>query len=114
MTRLVVLASGNGTNLQAILDACADGRLPATVAAVISNKQGSGALQRAADAGVPCVHVAPHDGEPRGDYDARLADIVSGFDPDWVVFAGWMRVLSMSFLGWFPRHGRQPPSRSAG
>jgi formyltetrahydrofolate-dependent phosphoribosylglycinamide formyltransferase len=102
MTRLVVLASGNGTNLQAILDACADGRLPADVAAVVSNKAGSGALQRAADAGVPYVHVAPHANEPRPDYDARLADIVSGFDPDWVVLAGWMRILSMSFLGWFP------------
>lgn len=102
MNRLVVLASGAGSNLQAILDACADGRLPAQVAAVVSNKAGSGALQRAADAGVPCVHVAPHAGESRGDYDARLADIVSGFDPDWVVLAGWMRILSMSFLGWFP------------
>lgn len=102
MTRLVVLASGDGTNLQAILDACADGRLPARVTAVVSNKPGSGALQRAADAGVPYVHVAPHPGEPRADYDARLADIVTGFDPGWVVLAGWMRVLSMSFLGWFP------------
>ena len=102
MTRLVVLASGEGTNLQAILDACADGRLPARVAAVVSNKPGSGALQRAADAGVPFVHVAPHRGEPRADYDARLADIVTGFDPDWVVLVGWMRLLSMSFLGWFP------------
>jgi formyltetrahydrofolate-dependent phosphoribosylglycinamide formyltransferase len=102
MTRLVVLASGSGTNLQAILDACADGRLPAEVAAVVSNRADSGALQRAADAGVPSVHVAPHANEPRADYDARLADIVSGFDPHWVVLAGWMRVLSMSFLGWFP------------
>jgi phosphoribosylglycinamide formyltransferase 1 len=103
MTRLVVLASGTGTNLQAVLDACADGRLPATVAAVVSNKAGSGALQRAAEAGVPYVHVARHGDESRADYDARLADIVSGFDPDWVVLAGWMRILSMSFLGWFPR-----------
>jgi phosphoribosylglycinamide formyltransferase 1 len=102
MSRLVVLASGSGTNLQAILDACADGRLPASVAAVVSNKDGSGALQRAVDAGVPYVHIAPHAGEPRADYDARLADIVSGFSPDWVVLAGWMRLLSMSFLGWFP------------
>lgn len=102
MTRLVVLASGAGTNLQAILDACAEGRLPAEVAAVVSNKTGSGSLQRAAAAGVPFVHVAPHHGEARADYDSRLADIVSGFDPDWVVLAGWMRILSMSFLGWFP------------
>ena len=102
MSRLVVLASGTGTNLQAILDACSDGRLSADVAAVVSNKAGSQALQRAAEAGVPCVQVAPHADEQRSDYDARLADIVSGFDPDWVVLAGWMRVLSMSFLGWFP------------
>ena len=102
MSRLVVLASGNGSNLQAILDACADGQLPADVVAVMSNKAGARALQRAADAGVPFVHVAPHAGEQRNDYDARLADIVSGFDPDWVVLAGWMRLLSMSFLGWFP------------
>jgi formyltetrahydrofolate-dependent phosphoribosylglycinamide formyltransferase len=102
MTRLVVLASGTGTNLQAVLDACADNTLPAQVVAVVSNKAGSGALQRAGDAGVPHVHVPVHAGEPRSEYDARLADIVSGFDPDWIVLAGWMRVLSMSFLGWFP------------
>jgi len=102
MTRLVVLASGSGTNLQAVLDACADKTLPCEVVAVVSNKAGSGALQRAVDAGVPHVHVPVQPGEPRGDYDARLADIVSGFDPDWIVLAGWMRLLSMSFLGWFP------------
>jgi phosphoribosylglycinamide formyltransferase-1 len=102
MTRLVVLASGNGTNLQAVLDACHDGRLPAEVTAVVSNKTATGAQQRATDAGVPFVQISPHPGEPRADYDARLADIVSGFDPHWVVLAGWMRILSMSFLGWFP------------
>jgi folate-dependent phosphoribosylglycinamide formyltransferase PurN len=97
-----VLASGRGTNLQAILDACRDDRLPAEVAAVVANKSGTGAQQRATDAGVPFVQVSPHAGEARADYDARLADIVSGFDPQWVVLAGWMRILSMSFLGWFP------------
>lgn len=102
MTRIVVLASGEGTNLQALLDAT-DVRLPASVVAVVSNNGGSGALRRAADAGVPNVHIAAHPGEERGEYDARLADVVSGFDPDWVVLAGWMRILSMSFLGWFPK-----------
>ncbi|HEY3484020.1 MAG TPA: formyltransferase family protein, partial [Ilumatobacteraceae bacterium] len=43
-----------------------------------------------------------HDGEARADYDARLADVVAGFGPDVVVLAGWMRILTMSFLGWFP------------
>jgi len=103
MTRLVVLASGTGTNLQAILDACADNTLPAEVVAVVSNKADSGALQRAVDAGVPHVHIPVHAGEPRAEYDARLADIVAGFDPDWIVLAGWMRLLTMSFLGWFPQ-----------
>jgi phosphoribosylglycinamide formyltransferase 1 len=100
--RLVVLVSGNGSNLQAILDACASGDLRAEVAAVVSNRPDVFALRRAADAGVPAVHVAPQPGEARADYDARLADVVAGFDPDIVVLAGWMRLLTMSFLGWFP------------
>lgn len=100
--RLVVLVSGNGSNMQAVLDACAAGSLRAEVAAVVSNRPDVFALQRAAAAGVPAVHVGMHEGEARADYDARLADVVAGFDPDIVVLAGWMRVLTMSFLGWFP------------
>ncbi len=100
--RLVVLASGNGSNLQAVLDACADGRLPADVVAVVSNHAGAVALDRAAAAGVPSVHVGRVPDEARADYDARLADVVSGFGPDLVVLAGWMRILTTSFLGWFP------------
>lgn len=100
--RLVVLVSGNGSNLQAILDAAGTGRLPAEIVAVVSNRPDVFALQRADAAGVPAVHVGVHDGEARADYDARLADVVAGFDPDFVVLAGWMRILTMSFLGWFP------------
>lgn len=96
------MVSGNGSNLQAILDACASGELPAEVVAVVSNKSDAYALQRAAAAGVVSVHVGPHDGEVRADYDARLADIVAGFAPDLVVLAGWMRILTTDFLGWFP------------
>ena len=102
MRRLVVMASGNGSNLQAIIDACADGRLPATVAVVVSDTAKAGALGRAAAAGVPAIHIGRRPAEQRADYDARLADVVSGFDPDWVVLAGWMRVLTLNFLGWFP------------
>jgi formyltetrahydrofolate-dependent phosphoribosylglycinamide formyltransferase len=100
--RLVVLVSGSGTNLQAILDACSSGRLGAEVVAVVSNRADAVGLERARRAGVPAVCLAPRPDEPRGDYDARLADVVAGFDPTWVVLAGWMRILSMSFLGWFP------------
>ncbi len=101
--RLVVLVSGSGSNLQALIDACADERLAAEVVAVVSNKPDVFALQRADAAGVPAVHVGVHPGEERSDYDARLADVVAGFDPDLVVLAGWMRILTMSFLGWFPQ-----------
>lgn len=101
-TRIVVLVSGNGSNLQAILDACASGELAAEVVAVVANKSDAFALQRAANAGVPSVHVGIHSGESRHDYDARLADIVAGFAPDLVVLAGWMRILTSDFLGWFP------------
>lgn len=100
--RLVVLVSGSGSNLQAIIDACASDRLRADVVAVVSNKPDVFALQRADATGVPAVHVGVHPGEERSDYDARLADVVAGFDPDLVVLAGWMRLLTMSFLGWFP------------
>jgi formyltetrahydrofolate-dependent phosphoribosylglycinamide formyltransferase len=102
MKRLVVMASGNGSNLQAILDACAEGLLPATVAAVVSDTAHARALDRADAAGIPAVHIGKRPGETRADYDARLADLVTGFDPHWVVLAGWMRVLTMNFLGWFP------------
>jgi len=101
-TRLVVMASGSGSNLQAILDACATDGFPAEAAAVVSDRSDAHALRRAADAGVPSVHVGRHDHEDRADYDARLADVVAGFAPDLVVLAGWMRILTTSFLGWFP------------
>ncbi len=102
ITRLVVLVSGNGSNLQAILDACGSGELPCKVVAVVSDKSDAYALQRAADAGVPSVHVGRRDNEARADYDARLTDIVAGFAPDLVILAGWMRILTKDFLGWFP------------
>jgi phosphoribosylglycinamide formyltransferase 1 len=101
-TRIVVMVSGNGSNLQALLDACADGRIAGRVVAVVSNRADVFALQRADAAGVPAVHIGPAPAEPRAEYDARLADVVAGFEPDLVVLAGWMRVLTMSFLGWFP------------
>ncbi len=100
--RLVVLISGGGSNLQAILDACASGLLPAQVAAVISNKAEAFGLERARKAGVPAL-VFPKDKQIlRGEYDARLSELVQSFQPDYVVLAGWMRLLSMNFLGHFP------------
>jgi formyltetrahydrofolate-dependent phosphoribosylglycinamide formyltransferase len=101
-TRLVVLASGNGSNLQAILDACAAGTLPAEVTAVVSDRPDATALTRATAVGVAAIPLPPAPGEARADYDIRLADAVVARDPDLVVLAGWMRILTMAFLGRFP------------
>jgi formyltetrahydrofolate-dependent phosphoribosylglycinamide formyltransferase len=100
--RIVVLASGNGTNLQAVLDACAAGRIPATVVAVVSDKAGAYALERATLAGIPIVLLPRQPGEPRPEYDDRLREAVAGFTPDWVVLAGFMRLLTQVFLDAFP------------
>lgn len=100
--RLVVLISGQGSNLQAILDACAAGDLPAEVVAVISNKSQAYGLERARQAGVPAmVKVFYKDGNRR-QYDRELADLVDACQPDWVVLAGWMRILTADFLDRFP------------
>jgi phosphoribosylglycinamide formyltransferase-1 len=99
---LVVLISGYGSNLQAILDACASGALPARVAAVISNKKDAYGLERARQAGVPAIYAPKFKEQERRAYDAELAEIVASYKPDWIVLAGWMRMFSSAFLGRFP------------
>ena len=100
--RLVILISGNGSNLQAILDACQAGELPASVISVISNKADAYGLIRARNAGVDAIYVPKKKIESRQEYDARLAACVSTYLPDYVILAGWMRILSSSFLARFP------------
>jgi len=73
LSRLVILISGNGSNLQAILDACASGELAATVVSVISNKADAYGLTRARSAGVEAIYFDKLENESRRDYDARLA-----------------------------------------
>ena len=101
-SRLVVLISGNGSNLHAILDACASGELNATVVSVISNKAEAYGLTRARNAGIESIHFPKLENESRNEYDARLAAYVSTCLPDYVVLVGWMRILSSSFLSSFP------------
>lgn len=95
--RLVVMVSGSGTNLQAILDACASDVLDAEVVLVISNNPGAYALERAKLADVPAT-VMPHKGRDRAEYDTELAYEATIVGADLVVLAGWNRVLSDSFL----------------
>lgn len=104
--RLAVLLSGYGSNFQAILDAIADGRLPAEVVVVVSNRREAYGLERARAASIP-AHYHPlkpyrDDGRGREAYDADLAALLQGYDPDWVVLAGWMHILSDAFLRHFP------------
>jgi formyltetrahydrofolate-dependent phosphoribosylglycinamide formyltransferase len=100
--RLVVLVSGFGSNLQAILDSCASGELPASVVGVISNKVDAYGLERARLADVPAIVQPLQRGQDRRSYDAELARSVATFHPDWIVLAGWMRILTSTFLDCFP------------
>jgi phosphoribosylglycinamide formyltransferase-1 len=101
LPRLVVLISGNGSNLQAILDACASGELPAQVVGVVSNKPEAYGLVRARQAFVPTRVFASIQGDDRRVYDTRIADYVESLAPSWVVLAGWMCILTASFLDRF-------------
>jgi formyltetrahydrofolate-dependent phosphoribosylglycinamide formyltransferase len=104
-SRLVVLISGSGTNLQALLDATADGRLGARVVLVVSNRKDAYGLARAERAGVETLYFPlkpyPDQGWSREQYDAALARRVGAYEPDLVVLAGWMHVLSPAFLDCF-------------
>lgn len=99
--RVVVLASGGGSNLQAILDAIAAGHLAAEIVAVVSDRADAGALERARRADVPAIALVRQTDESRPEYDGRLAEVVAEYRPDVVVLAGWMRILTMAFLGRF-------------
>lgn len=104
--RLVVMVSGSGTNLQAILDACSSSRLAAEVVLVVSNHRNAYGLQRAEQAGVPTLYwpLKPYRdaGHSRKEYDADLAGQITPYRPDLIVLAGWMHVLSPAFLNHFP------------
>jgi formyltetrahydrofolate-dependent phosphoribosylglycinamide formyltransferase len=102
LARLVVLISGNGSNLQAILDACVSGELNASVVSVISNKAEAYGLVRAQNAGIESVYFPKLENESRRDYDARLSNYATTKLPDYIILAGWMRILSSSFLSSFP------------
>ncbi len=98
---LGVLVSGRGSNLQAILDAIAGGSLDACVRLVISNKPGAQALERAERAGVP-TRTLPHKDFPsREAFDAALVEALREAGAQWIVLAGFMRLLTPTFLGAF-------------
>ena len=99
---LGVLISGRGSNLQAILDATASGRLDARVRLVISNRAGVQGLARAEAAGVPTCVVNLKDFATRQDFDAAMVDTLRKHDVSWVVLAGFMRIVTPVLLDAFP------------
>ena len=105
-TRLAVLISGNGSNLQAIIDAIRQRILSAEIAVVVSNRKEAYGLQRATKVGIPTLYhplkAFREAGKARTDYDAALADLLAPYKPDWIVLAGWMHILSDAFLQRFP------------
>lgn len=104
--RLVVLISGSGTNLQAIIDAIKAKHLKAEIVAVVSNRKAAFGLTRAEQAGIETLYfpLKPYTdaGKSRDDYDADLAEKLKAYQPDLIVLAGWMHIVSPVFLDAFP------------
>lgn len=96
--RLVILISGSGSNLQAFIDATRSGWLNAEIAAVISNKAGVQGLERAEKAGITTQVLSHHDFVSREEYDGALLATVQQYAPDLVILAGFMRILTATFV----------------
>lgn len=101
MKRIVILISGRGSNMEAIMRTAAADRWPVQIAAVISNKPGAGGLEVARSAGIPIVVVNHRDYPDRAEFDAALAAVIEPYQPDLVVLAGFMRILTAGFVNHF-------------
>jgi phosphoribosylglycinamide formyltransferase-1 len=97
-TRVAVLISGEGSNLQALIDAAAAGNLGAEIVAVVSNRGAARGLDRARAAGIAALHLPAARGQERADYDAALAALLAPHEPGLLVLAGFMRILSRQFV----------------
>ena len=108
MNNLAVFVSGNGTNLQAIIDAIEAGRLPAAcISVVVCDRKAAYALERARLHGIPTIYhpFLPYrqQGLTRDDYDRDLVARMEPYPVDLVILAGWMRIFSLTFLQRYPR-----------
>ncbi|MDP2715345.1 phosphoribosylglycinamide formyltransferase [Rheinheimera sp.] len=101
MKSIVVLISGSGSNLQAIIDACSSGFIPGKVSAVIANKANAYGLVRANEAGISTQVLSHKNYASREKYDIALMDAIDQHQPDLVVLAGFMRILSPAFVQHF-------------
>ena len=102
LLRIGVLASGGGTNLQAIIDRCQDGSLAAEIAVVITNNPGAGALARAGQAGIKTLCINHRAFSQREDFDSAVVNALQEDQVDLVVLAGFMRIITQTFIDAFP------------
>lgn len=101
MTRIAVVISGSGSNLQAIIDGCKSGQVEGQVVGVISNKADAFGLTRAKNADIAAIALPLKEGESRADYDLRLGDELEKLDAELIVLAGFMRILTPEFVSRF-------------
>ncbi len=99
--KLVILISGSGSNLQTFIDQCASGELPADIACVISNKASAYGLERAQIAGIPTRVIEHQYYNEREKFDEALADVIDSYQPNLVILAGFMRILTDTFVNRF-------------
>jgi len=99
--RFAVLVSGNGSNLQALMDACAAGRIQGELVGVLSNRPDAFALERAKAAGIATQVLSNQDFGDRDSYDAALIQALETWQPDLLVMAGFMRILTPAFVQHF-------------
>jgi len=98
MKNIVILISGRGSNMEAVVRAAGAEGWPARVAAVISNKPDAGGLAFAQARGIPTAVVSNKEFATRAEFDARLQEVIDTFQPDLVVLAGFMRILTAPFV----------------
>lgn len=100
--RIVVLISGHGSNLQAIIDAVKQGQIASEIVLVLSNKATAYGLERARQAGIPTKVLSGSEYASKEAYDQALQKILAQYRPDLIVLAGFMRILSAEFIAAFP------------
>lgn len=100
--RIAVLASGRGSNFDALLGACGDGRIDGRVAGLFSDKPASGAVERAREAGIHVWAMKPNGFATREAFDAAMFDAIAAVQPDLIVCAGYMRIIGQAAIARFP------------
>jgi len=95
---IVVLISGNGSNLQALIDHIEQGKIAGRVTAVIANQADAFGLQRAKDAGIPAIYIDHKAFASREQFDQQMCQAIDEYAPDLIVLAGFMRILSSQFV----------------